>query len=199
MGMSCNLFFLLSILSILTSILVVVGYKPVHSVFFLISSFILLCGNLFLLELEFLPLILIVIYVGAISILFLFVIMMLDIKFVIKKQDNFSLIFVGLFFIFLFCIFSSLKDSTFFDFKPFVTKFNWFNLIDKFVSLNSLGQYLFLDFVVHFLVVGLILLVAIIGAVILTLQFNIVALQKNKGQFLFKQVVRTNLETYYLL
>ena len=65
--------------------------------------------------------------------------------------------------------------------------------------MQWLGQYLFLDFVVHFLVVGLILLVAIIGAVILTLQFNIVALQKNKGQFLFKQVVRTNLETYYLL
>jgi NADH-quinone oxidoreductase subunit J len=168
-------------------------------VFFLILSFISVCGNLFLLELEFLPLILIVIYVGAISVLFLFVIMMLDIKYVVKRESRIASILIGLFFglFFCLCIFTSFKNTIFFSCNSLVTNFNWFSVVDKLINLNSLGQYLYLDFVVHFLIVGLILLVAIIGAVVLTVQLN--EPQLNKGQHLFKQVARTNLETFYIV
>jgi len=160
---------------------------------------VLVCGNIFLLELEFLPLILIVIYVGAISVLFLFIVMMLDIKFVEKKQKNMASVLIGVFFAIFFCliVFINLKNTIFFNFNSAYTNFNWINFIDKLINLNSIGQYLYLDFVVHFLVVGLILLVAIIGAVVLTLQLN--NLQVNKSQHLFKQVARTNLETFYII
>jgi NADH-quinone oxidoreductase subunit J len=194
-----SLAFFFSFFSILTSIMVIISSNPVHSVFFLIMSFVLVCGNIFLLELEFLPLILIVIYVGAISVLFLFIVMMLDIKFVEKKQKNMASVLIGVFFAIFFCliVFINLKNTIFFNFNSAYTNFNWINFIDKLINLNSIGQYLYLDFVVHFLVVGLILLVAIIGAVVLTLQLN--NLQVNKSQHLFKQVARTNLETFYII
>lgn len=179
--------------------MVIISSNPVHSVFFLIMSFVLVCGNIFLLELEFLPLILIVIYVGAISVLFLFVVMMLDIKFIIKKQNRLASILIGLFIgtFFGMCIFLNLKNTIFLNFNSVCTCFNWINFVDKLINLNSIGQYLYLDFVVHFLLVGLILLTAIIGAVVLTVQLN--SLKKNKSQHLFKQVARTNLETFYMV
>jgi NADH-quinone oxidoreductase subunit J len=157
-----------------------------------------LCGNLFLFELDFLPLILIVIYVGAISILFLFVIMMLDIKFISKNQNQLSSVVVSLFLsvFFLVSIFLSVENTIFAAVGSNNISFDWTNFVDKLVLLNSLGQYLYLDFVVHFLVVGLILLVAIIGAVVLTVQFN--RPDSYRGQYLFKQISKTNLETFYL-
>ena len=193
-----QLSFILATLSIFTSIMVIISLNPVHSIFFLILSFIFVCGNIFLLEIEFLPLIFIVIYVGAISILFLFIVMMLDIKFVIKKQNKFSVFFLCLF-IFLSCFFFFLcfKDILFFQFSFNNTNFNWFNFIDKNIDINSIGQYLYLDFVIHFLIVVLILLVAIIGAVTLTVKLN--KPEKNKSQHLFKQIARTNTETFYLV
>merc|ERR1711988_934386 len=104
-------------------------------------AFISVCGNLFLLELEFLPLILIVIYVGAISVLFLFVVMMLDIKYVVKKENRIASILVGIFFGIFFgiSIFLSFKNTIFFSFNTSVTDFNWFYSIDKLINLNSLG------------------------------------------------------------
>jgi NADH-quinone oxidoreductase subunit J len=188
----------LGFFSIITSILVVISANPVYSVFFLILSFILTCGNLFCLELEFLPLIFIVVYVGAISVLFLFIIMMLDIKFVEKQQQKFASIVVAFFFFLIFCgsVFFNVKDTVFVRVVLFDSYFDWFYFIDKFTDLNIVGQYLYTDFIVHFLVVGLILLVSIIGAVVLTVQLN----NPNglRGQHLFKQVARTNLESFYV-
>jgi NADH-quinone oxidoreductase subunit J len=192
-----NLFFICSFLSIFSSILVIISSNPVHSVFFLILSFVLVCATILLLELEFIPLILVVVYVGAISVLFLFVVMMLDIKYVAKKQNFFSLIFIGLFFSFLFFtgVILSLKDTLFYSCVDSSSNLYWFGFVDKLMNLNSLSQYLYLDFIVHFLVVGLILLIAIIGAIVLTVEFN--NPQKIRGQHLFKQISRTNLETFY--
>lgn len=189
---------LFSFTCIFTSAMVIISSNPVHSVFFLILTFILLCGNLFLFELDFLPLILVVIYVGAISILFLFVIMMLDIKFVSKSQNRLSSIFVSLFlsFFFLVSVFLSVENTIFVAVGSGSLSFDWTNLVDKLIMLNSIGQFLYLDFVVHFLVVGLILLVAIIGAVVLTVQFN--RPDSYRGQYLFRQISKTNLETFYL-
>jgi NADH-quinone oxidoreductase subunit J len=160
-------------------------------------SFVLVCATILLLELEFIPLILVVVYVGAISVLFLFVVMMLDIKYVAKKQNFFSFIFIGLFFSFLFFtgFILSLKDTLFYSCVDSSSNLYWFGFVDKLMNLNSLSQYLYLDFIVHFLVVGLILLIAIIGAIVLTVEFN--NPQKIRGQHLFKQISRTNLETFY--
>jgi len=191
--------FIFSFFTIYSAIMVIISKNPVHSVFFLILSFILVCGDIFLLELEFIPLIFIVVYVGAISILFLFVIMMLDIKISLKQENPSFFIVMGLFcgLLFFFCIFFNIKDTLFINIAFNKTFFSWFCFIDKLQNLNSLGQFLYLDFLVHFLVVGLILLIAIIGAVVLTIQLNNSG--QIKGQHMFKQVSRTNLETFYLI
>jgi NADH-quinone oxidoreductase subunit J len=196
--MSFVLSFFFAVTSILTSILVIMSSNPVHSVFFLILSFITICGNMFLLELEFLPLILIVIYVGAISVLFLFVTMMLDIKYIVKEERSFSSFLIGIFLssLFFFCLFSTAKDVIFFSFSPTEINFDWLMLIDRNVDLFLFGQCLYSDFIVHFLVVGLILIVAIIGAVVLTMEFG--KSYGSKNQFLFKQVARIHLETFYI-
>lgn len=194
-----SIFLILSFLSIITSALVIISLNPIHSVFFLILSFVLICGNLLLLELEFIPLIFIVVYVGAVSILFTFIVMMLDIKFIIKKQSFFSLILIAFFFSFFFflSIFLSLKNTVFYTCLFSNLNLNWLQFVDKLTTLNSLNQCLYLDFIIHFLIIGLILLIAIIGAIILTIEFNNPS--KKKGQYLFKQIARTNLETFYVI
>jgi NADH-quinone oxidoreductase subunit J len=197
--MLCSLSLFFGFLAILTAILVIISANPVHSVFFLILSFISVCGTIFLLELEFLPLLLIVVYVGAISILFLFIVIMLDIKFIVKQQNSLASTFVGFFLGILFIVGVSLnlKETLFFNTTFNDIHLNWFFLIDKFGNLNSLGQHIFSDFVIHFLIVGLILLVSIFGAVILTIQFT--NFGKFREQILFKQVARSNLESFYIV
>jgi NADH-quinone oxidoreductase subunit J len=194
-----SLIMFISLSSVITSILVITSVNPVHAVFFLILSFVLMCGNLFILELDFLPLIFIVVYVGAISILFLFVVMMLDIKFILKQQQNKSFFSIGAFCCFLFfcSVYINFKEAIFTSCFSADNNFNWNAQIDKIINLNSLGQYIYSDFIVHFLVIGLILLVAIIGAVVLTVQLN--GLNKVKKQHVFKQVSKTNSETYYVI
>jgi NADH-quinone oxidoreductase subunit J len=80
-------FILFSSIIIIASIMVITMQNPVHSVLFLILSFIASSGLLFYLEVEFIPFIFIVVYVGAIAVLFLFVVMMLDIKITTVNKD----------------------------------------------------------------------------------------------------------------
>ena len=75
-----NLFYLLAGIALISSIMVISARNPVHSVLFLILAFFNAAGLLILMEMEFLSLIFIVVYVGAIAVLFLFVVMMLNVK-----------------------------------------------------------------------------------------------------------------------
>ena len=75
-----NLFYLLAGLALISSIMVISARNPVHSVLFLILAFFNTAGLLILMEMEFLSLIFVVVYVGAIAVLFLFVVMMLNVK-----------------------------------------------------------------------------------------------------------------------
>ena len=77
---STLLFYFFSFLATFSSVMVITVRNPVHAVLFLILTFISSAGLLFLLEVEFISLIFIVVYVGAIAVLFLFVVMMMDIK-----------------------------------------------------------------------------------------------------------------------
>jgi NADH-quinone oxidoreductase subunit J len=105
------LFYFFSGFCILCSFFVIFSKNPIYSVFFLILTFCNVSSLLFLLRLEFLPIIFIVIYVGAIAVLFLFVMLMLNIKLAQLKVDNVNYIFLGFVFalVFIFELFFLLR------------------------------------------------------------------------------------------
>lgn len=191
------IFFFLSFLLLLSALLVISAQNPVHSVFFLVLAFLISAIFLFLCEVEFVSLLFILVYVGAIAVLFLFVVMMLEIK-VTKSENEFFVIaplgiFLGL--IFFFEIFLSLDES----FAPFFPStdiyVNWLSSLDSLNNLEVLGQLLYTYYFFYFLIAGIILLVAMIGAIVLTLNFK----QKAKHQFVFKQILREKKNSIYYI
>lgn len=172
----------------------------IESVLFLILTFCNAAAILFLLNVEFLGLIFIIIYVGAIAVLFLFVIMMLNVK--TEEQNIFSskdadlqktLTKFIIFNIFLILSASSVYlflGNVFLENELYIFQ-GLYNNIFNFDSLNNidiLGQVLYNYFLVCFLLAGLILLIALIGAIVLTLRFNTF----QKKQHVFRQLSRTD-------
>jgi len=169
--------------------------NTIYSVLFLVLCFISSTSILCLLECEFIALIFIIIYVGAIAVLFLFVVMMLDIKTVSLPKDSLKYFPFGCFLGILF-----LGESVFiilntFKSNPYCYSFlaniyiSWFEKIDTFTELETFGQLLYTYYILQFLLAGLILLLAVIGAVVLTL--NMLNLKQNvKTQVIFKQISR---------
>jgi len=189
-----NFFFLIFLSLIIISAVMVISVKnPVHSVLFLILSFISSSGLLFYLESEFIPFIFIVVYVGAIAVLFLFVVMMLDIKITTSNKDFLKYFPAGSLIggVFFLEILDTLnKDTpTLYEKNIEINNFwwlDWLNNIDNITNVGSLGQILFTGFFSYFLIVGLILLVAMLGAISLTLTYN----RKAKVQSIYKQISR---------
>lgn len=142
------------------------SYNPIHSVFWLVLVF--LQSSIFLISLsyEFLGLMLIIIYVGAIAILFLFVIMMLDI-YQISRIVNFNNILPVIILLILQILL--VNHSNYFEYK-LISSNNWFFNKESHISLISKTIYNDLGFV--FIVISVLLLVAMIGAIILTLETN---------------------------
>lgn len=186
------LFFSISIL--FNALFIVLGINSIYSIFLLVFLFVLSTGLLFLVENEFMALIFVIIYIGAISVLFLFVILMLDIKTknsFKKFYEYFSFINL-LILVFLFSFFALIFDN--FTKNYYINNFlfnfniNWFYKIECMTDLKALGQILYTHYVVQFLVLGMILLIAVIGAVALTFNSN----TKNfiSSQNTFRQVSR---------
>ena len=194
--MDSNILFLLfSFFLILSSLLVVLSKHPVFSLLFLVGCFLFSSLLLLLLECEFLALLFIVIYVGAIAVLFLFAIMMLESKSANLNKNLIKYIPVGLFFL-LFLLIPLLNEVLYnFNENIFTNSFylnsyqNWYDLIDSVNDTEAFGQVLYSYFVVHFLTAGLILLMVLVGVVYLTNNFNkSQALQ----QSIFKQLSRNS-------
>lgn len=166
------LFYFFSIVLVFSAVMVIVASHSVFSLLFLVLSFLSSAFLLFMLECEFLALIFIVIYVGAIAVLFLFAVMMLDAKLQNLTRNIFKYIPVGFLFALgflipiLFQVFLTTlttKNSIIED-----NYINWYDLIDSTTDVEVYGQVLYSYFVLPFLVVGLILLVVLIGVVYLT-------------------------------
>ena len=193
------LFSSLSLLLIISAILVISAQNPVHSVFFLVLVFLTSAFLLFLLEIEFISLLFVLVYVGAIAILFLFVVMMLDIK-ITKHEKDFLVYsplgsFLGV--IFFLEIFLTLQENSV-PFSPLMGReiyTDWFAFMDNLTNIEVLGQLLYTYYFFYFLVAGIILLVAMVGAIVLTLNFT----QKAKHQFVFKQILREKKNSIYLV
>ena len=183
------LFYFFSGVALLSGIMVISSRNPVHSVLFLILAFCNVAGLLILMEAEFLAMIFIVVYVGAIAVLFLFVVMMLDIKISEVQDEILQYLPVGgligvIFFLEIFLVLEG-------DFVPLLSEkatyyMDWSSKVDAMTNVESLGQMLYTHYAFFFLVAGLILLVAMIGAIVLTMQTRVTL----RRQHIFQQVSR---------
>jgi len=200
-------FFLFSSIVLTSAIFVIYSTNTIYSAFFLILSFTNSTGLLLISEVEFLSIMLIIIYVGAITVLFLFVIMMLDINILIDKNNskNFGylpIIFLISFIFFLetFLMFSKvfttyyhLIEQSFYKndvfYKNFITQ------LDNITNIETIGHVLYTYYAFFFLAAGIILLIALIGAVTLTKK------EKKKESYLtkniYKQLSRNSLKAIF--
>lgn len=177
-----------------SSMTIVLINNPVYAVLFTILSFISAVCLLLLLECEFMALIFIVIYVGAIAVLFLFVVMMLNIKLTNSTKDIVKYFpisnFIGLFILLAIasCSFKMFPENSYTN--SFLTNYyiNWLDKIDSFIDIHIIGQILYTHYILQFLIAGFLLLIAIIGASALTLNYT--QKTESKLQKTFKQVSR---------
>jgi len=162
-------FYLFAIVLVLSSLMVISARNPVHSVLFLILTFFNSAGLFVLLGAEFIAFLMIIVYVGAVAVLFLFVVMMLDIDFSELRKGAMQYVPIGLaigalLIGELYVLYSS------WGFAPFVEA-NLEAPMDKFegtTNTHAMGQLLYTDYFFAFQLAGLILLVAMIGAIVLT-------------------------------
>ena len=189
-----SLFYVFSSVLLISSVLVVISQNAIFSVLFLVLSFLSSACLLFLLKCEFLSLMFILIYVGAIAILFLFVVMMLDLKTLNSKKDSLKYLPFGLVIgtVFLTEILLVIKET--FKSNPYQDELlynyyvNWYDKIDTFTEIQTLGQILYTQYVLQFLVAGNVLLLATVAAVVLTLGTG--TENREKTQVIFKQLSR---------
>jgi NADH-quinone oxidoreductase subunit J len=181
-----SLHFFLLITLTLSSFSVVISTNPVHSVLFFILSIFNSSIILFLLNVEFLGLAFIIIYVGAIAVLFLFIIMMINVKLNSSSFNSFYVIAPLCGIVVALQIYLSVE----FFFSPNVSTLNTnnFNIFffDSFSNLDVLGQSLFNYYLPAFLISGLILLVSMLSSILLTLNFS----SERKNELVFKQLSR---------
>ena len=160
-------------LLLVSSIFVILSQNPVHSVLFLIYAFCNASGILFLFNAEFLGLIFIIVYVGAIAVLFLFVVMMLNVKVYSSNSFFYSpMVFLGGFVLLLqiFLILEKTFSNSIFSETNFAYSFD--NYLDNLSNIDVIGQSLYNYYLLCFLLAGLVLLVAMVGAIVLTLNFR---------------------------
>ena len=191
-------FYTFSIIAVISAVMVTVSKNTVHSVFFLILDFISISCLFIMIGAEFLGMIMLIVYVGAVAVLFLFVVMMLN----VAQQKNqwfaseesskhipVGLIISTIIFFELIIVIGGWK------YKPDL--FNLNNAVNNYSVSNthSLGQVLYTDYVHVFQISGMILLVAMIGAIVLTFRQR----KGVKTQSYLKQISRERSEGVQVL
>jgi NADH-quinone oxidoreductase subunit J len=161
------------LLQVFTSTFIYFSINPIHSILLLILLFFESAIILSILNLEFISILFILIYVGAIAILFLFVIMMLQLKLNDLETLFFFPIFFG--FNFLACIYS-LSFYQPFQYLFIFLEINSFSFLieyeEFFNEIKIIGQFLYNYCLICFLLAGIILLLALIGSIVLSLEYN---------------------------
>ena len=156
-------FWILAVIVGAAAVFVIAARNPVHSVLWLILSFFTSAALLVLIGAEFLAMLLVVVYVGAVAVLFLFVVMMLDVDFVELKQGTLQYwpfaVLIGLAF---------FAEIVMVRTAGVVTRLEPSPGADS--NAEAIGQVMYTDYLLLFQVAGIILLVAMIGAIVLTLR-----------------------------
>ena len=186
-------FYLFSLIAIVSAVMVTASKNTVHSVFFLILDFISISCLFIMIGAEFLGMIMLIVYVGAVAVLFLFVVMMLN----VSQQKNqwfaseassghipVGLIISTIIFFELIIVIGGWKyKPDLFDLNNSMTNFNLSNT-------HSIGQILYTDYIHIFQISGMILLVAMVGAIVLTFRKR----EGVKTQSYLKQISRERSE-----
>ena len=171
MSISLITFYLFSAILLLSSLMVISTKNPVHSVLFLILAFLNAAGIFVILHAEFLAMILIIVYVGAVAVLFLFVVMMLDFKTSLGKDNILQYmpigLLIGLVFIAELVI---VLINTRLDLSNIQILTNPLGNFSDQSNTEAIGSILYTNYVLYFQLSGVILLVAMVGSIVLTLR-----------------------------
>ena len=167
MTLSLFFFYVFAIITVASGLMVISSRNPVHSVLFLILAFVNASGLFMLMGAEFLAMILVVVYVGAVAVLFLFVVMMLDINFTELREGFLQYLPIGavigiILLIELLLVFSAwiiAPDAHTLAMAPTPAGVT---------NTHALGRILYTQYIYLFQIAGLVLLVAMIGAIVLT-------------------------------
>ena len=162
-------FYLFAGVCVASAVMVVVSRNPVHSVLFLILAFVNASGLFVLMGAEFLAMILIVVYVGAVAVLFLFVIMMLDVDFAALREGFLQYLPIGIVIGGIF-LFELLLTVGAWVINPTLTKTITAPIPNNVSNTEALGLVLYTKYIHYFQLAGMVLLVAMIGAIVLTLR-----------------------------
>ena len=182
-------FYIFSLIAIVSAIMVTVSKNTVHSVFFLILDFISISCLFIMIGAEFLGMIMLIIYVGAVAVLFLFVVMMLNVAQqknqwfsarVSSKHIPVGLIISTIIFFELIIVIGGWK------YKPDLVSSMSLNIDNSISNTHAIGYVLYTDYIHIFQLSGMILLVAMIGAIVLTFRHR----SGIKRQSYFSQISR---------
>lgn len=187
MGITALAFYMFAITAIAAGLLVVLSRNPVHSVLWLILTFFSAAGMFVLMGAEFVAMLLAIVYVGAVAVLFLFVVMMLDVDFVELKSGMAKYLPIGL----LIGVILIMELGLIFGHWNFADQAEGLRAavtpdLTETHNTAALGQLIYTDYIYMFQASGLILLVAMIGAIVLTLRHR----PHVKRQVISEQVLR---------
>ena len=165
-------FYIFSLIAIVSAVMVTVSKNTVHSVFFLILDFISISCLFIMIGAEFLGMIMLIVYVGAVAVLFLFVVMMLNVaeqkgQWFSSRWDGGTHIPVGLL-VSLIIFFELIIVIGGWKYKPDLLNSLSINISTEVTNTRSIGNVLYTDYIHLFQISGMILLVAMIGAIVLT-------------------------------
>ena len=186
-------FYVFSFIAIVSAIMVTVSKNTVHSVFFLILDFISISCLFIMVGAEFLGMIMLIVYVGAVAVLFLFVVMMLNVaqqknQWLLSQASSshipVGLIISALIFFELIIVIGGWK------YKPDLFTSNSLSITSEISNTHSLGKVLYTDYIHIFQISGMILLIAMIGAIVLTFRQR----EGVKKQSYIKQISRERSE-----
>ncbi|HEY1879401.1 MAG TPA: NADH-quinone oxidoreductase subunit J [Caulobacteraceae bacterium] len=180
-------FYLLAAVTLGSGLAVISARNPVHSVLFLITAFFSAAGLFVLLGAEFLAMILVVVYVGAVAVLFLFVVMMLDVDFAALRQGfarylPIGAVVAGVLIVEMVTIAANIATH-----GAAGASHGPAAMQSGVTNAQAIGSVLYTDYVYFFQAAGLVLLVAMIGAIVLTLKHR----PRVKRQVIAAQVART--------
>ena len=192
-------FYIFSIIAVFSAIMVTVSRNTVHSVFFLILDFISISCLFIMIGAEFIGMIMLIVYVGAVAVLFLFVVMMFNVSQQnneqLREKKNFNHIPIGLL-ISTVIFFELIIVAGGWKYKPELLKsFSSIGIDFNTTNTHAIGNVLYTDYIHVFQLSGMILLVAMIGAIVLTFRKR----EGIKRQSYFKQISRERNEAVELV
>ena len=181
-------FYVFSVVTVAAAFMVIASRNPVHSVLFLILAFFNAAGLFILLGAEFLAMILVVVYVGAVAVLFLFVVMMLDVDFTELRQGFLQYLPIGaivglILLVELILVLGGMLVTP----EAVAGAASPTPPLGQMSNIGAIGELLYTRYIFFFQMAGLVLLVAMIGAIVLTLRHKVGI----KRQVIAVQVART--------